>query len=78
MWHEHEDMLMRDFEFPDFAQALDFVNRVGAVAEAQNHHPDITIHDYKYVLVETTTHDVGGNVTDKDRQLAKAIDKILA
>ena len=40
-WLEANGALEREFEFADFAEALAFVNRVGAAAEAAGHHPDI-------------------------------------
>ena len=39
----NEHHLTREYKFPDFAKALEFVNKVGAVAEEQGHHPDILL-----------------------------------
>jgi 4a-hydroxytetrahydrobiopterin dehydratase len=66
--------IARTFKFPDFLQALDFVNRVGAVAERQGHHPDIHL-TWGRVDVESWTHDAGG-ITEKDFQLASEIDRL--
>ncbi|MGA2198063.1 MAG: 4a-hydroxytetrahydrobiopterin dehydratase [Bryobacteraceae bacterium] len=66
--------IARTFQFPDFVQALDFVNRVGAVAERQGHHPDIHL-TWGRVDVESWTHDAGG-ITEKDFQLAAGIDSL--
>jgi 4a-hydroxytetrahydrobiopterin dehydratase len=55
---EQENILSATFEFQSFQKALDFVNQVGNIAEISNHHPDIKLHDYKYVTIETTTHDM--------------------
>ncbi len=66
--------IARTFKFPNFLQALDFVNRVGAIAEGQGHHPDIHL-TWGRVDVETWTHDAGG-ITEKDFQLASEIDKL--
>jgi 4a-hydroxytetrahydrobiopterin dehydratase len=66
--------IARTFKFPDFLRALDFVNRVGAIAERQGHHPDIHL-TWGRVDVETWTHDAGG-ITEKDFQLASEIDKL--
>jgi 4a-hydroxytetrahydrobiopterin dehydratase len=74
MWHEENSMLAREFSFPDFKTALDFVNKVGELAEAAQHHPDIEL-GWGRVKVSLTTHDAGG-VTDKDRQLAEQIDNL--
>jgi 4a-hydroxytetrahydrobiopterin dehydratase len=68
--------IARSFKFPDFKQALDFVNRIGAIAEKQGHHPDIHF-TWGLVDVETWTHDAGG-ITEKDFQLAAEIDKLKA
>lgn len=75
MWTIKDNKLVRDFEFKDFKEALDFVNKVGELAEKANHHPDIFLYDYKKVRLTLTTHSQGG-VTDKDRDLAQSIDNI--
>lgn len=74
MWQEQDSQLNQTFSFPDFKQALAFVNKVGSLAEAANHHPDIEL-SWGKVVIQLTTHDKGG-ITDKDRQLAKEIDKL--
>jgi 4a-hydroxytetrahydrobiopterin dehydratase len=74
MWQEQNKALVKEFSFPDFKSALSFVNRVGELAEIANHHPDISL-GWGKVIVNLTTHDAGG-VTEKDRELAKNIDKI--
>jgi 4a-hydroxytetrahydrobiopterin dehydratase len=60
--------LEREFRFKDFAQALDFVNRVGELAEREGHHPDIEIH-WNKVILRWWTH-VADAVTDRDYELA--------
>ena len=67
-WNEVEGALERTFTFKDFREALDFVNHVGALAETENHHPDIAIH-YNRVTLRWWTHTAGG-ITDRDRELA--------
>ena len=67
-WSEVDGALERTFELPSFPEALAFVNRVGELAEAENHHPDIAIH-YKQVTLRWWTHTAGG-ITDRDRDLA--------
>lgn len=74
MWQEADNQLTHSFDFPDFKTALAFVNKVGAAAEAANHHPDIQL-GWGKVVVSLTTHSAG-KVTDKDKQLAKEIDTI--
>ena len=68
-WSESEGALERTFAFKDFREALDFVNSVGELAEAENHHPDIAIH-YNEVTLRWWTHTAGG-ITDRDRELAE-------
>ena len=71
-WRFKEDKIKKSFEFGNFAEALEFVNRVGEIAERLDHHPDIKF-GWGYVKVKTTTHDRDG-VTDFDIELAKQID----
>jgi 4a-hydroxytetrahydrobiopterin dehydratase len=66
--------LARTFKFPDFQKGLDFVNRVGAIAEQQGHHPDVHL-SWGRVEIETWTHDAGG-LTEQDFLLASKIDKL--
>jgi 4a-hydroxytetrahydrobiopterin dehydratase len=66
-WSEVEGALERT-TFRDFREALEFVNRVGELAETQNHHPDIAIH-YNEVTLRWWTHTAGG-ITDRDVELA--------
>ena len=68
----------------NFAEALQFVNRVGAVAEGMNHHPDILMHDYKKVTLTLSTHEAktadgqkASGVTRLDFELAEKVDQIL-
>jgi 4a-hydroxytetrahydrobiopterin dehydratase len=63
----------RELQLADFAAALAFVNRVGALAEAANHHPDILLHGWNKVRLTLSTHSAGG-LTDADLGLAAAID----
>ena len=72
MWQEKNNSLSRKYEFPDFAQALGFVNKISELAEAENHHPDIKF-GWGYAEVSLTTHSEG-KITDKDRKMADAIE----
>ena len=67
-WNEVDNALERTFTFENFVEALGYVNRVGELAEAEDHHPDIRI-DYKNVTLRWWTHTAGG-ITDRDRELA--------
>ncbi len=64
----------RKFEFPDFSAALEFVNSVGGIAEAEGHHPDIYL-AWGKVGVTIWTHKIDG-LTESDFILAAKIDKI--
>jgi len=66
--------LTRSFAFPDFKTALDFVNRVGAVAEEEGHHPDLYL-AWGKVDVKTWTHKIDG-LTESDFILAAKIDRL--
>ena len=70
-----EHLLERTFRFPDFRQALAFTNRVGELAEAEDHHPDLHLTGYRQVAVELSTHAVKG-LTDNDFILAAKIDQL--
>ena len=66
--------ITRAFAFPDFRQALAFVNRVGELAESQGHHPDILL-SWGKAEVTTWTHKING-LTESDFILAAKIDKL--
>ena len=66
--------ICREFKFPDFKQALDFVNRVGALAEEQGHHPDIFLAWGKVGLM-LWTHAISG-LTESDFIMAAKIDQL--
>ncbi len=73
-WERQDDELVTTVKLHDFAAALEFVNAVGAAAEAVNHHPDIDIR-WNTVNLALTTHDSGG-LTVFDLALAAAIDRL--
>jgi len=52
--------IWKEFTFKNFVQAVDFINRIADVAEYEDHHPDVLLHDYKYVRVELVTHAIKG------------------
>ncbi len=68
--------LLKHFSFANFVQALAFVNRVGALAEQQNHHPDLQLR-WGEVVVEIWTHTVGG-LTESDFVFAAKTEAIAA
>ena len=76
-WQVVEDHhLARTRTFPDFRTALDFVNRVGAIAEAEGHHPDLYL-SWGKVETRIWTHKING-LTESDFILAAKIDEIPA
>ena len=75
MWSEKDGKLYKEFKFEDFKQAFDFMSKVADVAERMDHHPKWS-NDYNRVDIWLTTHGAGDTVTDKDKALAKEIDRI--
>ena len=73
-WSADSGMLRRRYTFNNFRESLDFVNHVGTLAEAADHHPDITF-GWGYAELSLTTHDRGG-ITDVDIALADQIDDL--
>ena len=71
-WELTEEGLRKKYEFAGFPEAVRFVDRLVAPAEAAHHHPNIAI-VYRWVTLILTTHDEGG-VTHKDVDLARAIE----
>jgi 4a-hydroxytetrahydrobiopterin dehydratase len=75
-WQEQNNRLVKTFKFKDFSEAFAFMTRVALVAEKMDHHPQWT-NIYNTVSFELSTHDAGDLVTEKDRTLARAIDKLV-
>lgn len=71
---ESEHHIHREFRFPDFKRALEFVNRVGALAEEQGHHPDILL-GWGKADITLWTHSVDG-LTESDLIMAAKIDRL--
>ncbi len=69
---EKKHHLAKTYTFPDFAKALEFVNRIGAIAEEQAHHPDILL-SWGRVRIEIWTHKIDG-LTESDFVLAAKFD----
>jgi 4a-hydroxytetrahydrobiopterin dehydratase len=68
------DQLVKAYRFPDFVQAVEFVNRITPVAEAEGHHPDLLV-GWGRVRVQLWTHAAGG-LTENDFILAAKIDRL--
>ena len=73
-WRVEQGTLTRTFSFPNFVQALAFVQSLGVEAEQKQHHPDLDIR-YSKVKVGLVTHDSGG-ITLKDIALAQTADSL--
>jgi 4a-hydroxytetrahydrobiopterin dehydratase len=67
--------LVKEFKFKDFKKALEFTNRLGDLAEKENHHPDIFL-SWGLVRVEFWTHNANG-LTDLDFALARQTDQLI-
>lgn len=77
MWKEKDKTLYQKFTFADFSEAFGFMTRVAIEAEKMNHHPKWT-NVWNSVEIWLNTHDAGDIVTEKDHQLAKRIDALIA
>jgi 4a-hydroxytetrahydrobiopterin dehydratase len=74
-WKFEDDLLSKEFKFKDFREAMSFIVRVGFEAEEHGHHPNLS-NVYNTVSIGLQTHDAGNKVTQKDIDLAKAINSI--
>ena len=72
-WTREGEEIVREWKLADFAAAIAFVNRVAALAEERNHHPDILLHGWNKVRLAVTNHSAGG-LTAADFELAAAVD----
>ena len=70
----NEHHLLKSYKFPDFRTALDFVNKAGAIAEEEGHHPDLLL-SWGKVEVTIWTHKIDG-LTESDFILAAKLDAI--
>ncbi len=74
-WEIKDNHLQKTFEFKTFLKTMSFVNAVAWVANAQNHHPEMIV-NFNKCVIRTTTHDANNTVSEKDYQLAEAIEKL--
>ena len=75
-WEFTNDQLKKAYLFTNFREAMGFIIRISYEAEQQNHHPGI-YNCYNRVELSLNTHDAGNIVTQKDFNLAHAIDSVL-
>jgi 4a-hydroxytetrahydrobiopterin dehydratase len=73
-WSLSGDSISKNFSFTNFKESLDFVNKVGEIAEKLEHHPDIML-NYNQVRLSLTTHSEQG-LTKSDFLVAREIDKL--
>ena len=74
-FYDSTQKIRKNFKFKDFLEAISFVNKMAAIAEAENHHPDFEVH-YNEVKVVIWTHAIGG-LSENDFILAAKIDQIV-
>jgi 4a-hydroxytetrahydrobiopterin dehydratase len=73
-WSFNENAIEKEWSFNDFKEALQFINKIGEIAEKHDHHPEL-FNVYSTVKLRFNTHSEGG-VTDKDINIAKEINAI--
>jgi len=76
MWQETKHGLYKQFNFENFKEAWAFMQKVAALAEEAQHHPRWE-NEWSVVQIWLITHEGGKKITDKDHELAKAIDALL-
>ncbi len=74
-WTTQNDKLQKEFVFNDFSEAFAFMTRVALLAEKADHHPEWS-NVWNKVSITLTTHSAGNKITQKDLDLAKAIDQL--
>ena len=75
-WIVEDNKLKRSFVFENFIHAWGFRSSVALLAEKMNHHP-LWLNVYNKVEIELSTHEAGNTITQKDIELAKAINNLL-
>ncbi len=74
-WKYANKQIEKEFQFKDFKEALNFVNKVGETAEGMDHHPDIFLHSWNKVKITVSTHSANG-ITKNDFELANKIESL--
>lgn len=75
-WNVSGETLVGNWELSGFAEVKAVVVKLTELADELNHHPTVTF-DYNTITVETTTHDAGDTITDKDIALAQHINHLI-
>lgn len=76
MWIEENNQLKQTFKFKNFVEAFGFMSKVALISEKMNHHPEWR-NVYNKVVILLSTHEKDNTITQKDRDLAKAIDELF-
>ena len=74
-WNLNDKSIKKEFKFKNFIDAFGFISKVALLSEKMNHHPNWQ-NTYNKVIIELTTHDIGG-ITSSDIKLAEAIDILI-
>jgi 4a-hydroxytetrahydrobiopterin dehydratase len=74
-WQVQNGLLTKTYAVRSFAHGVLFIGAIGQLAEAANHHPDVSLHGYKNVTVYLSTHSEGG-ITERDFGLAMQIEEL--
>lgn len=74
-WRIENGKLHKEIRFKNFSEAFSFMTRVALIAEAMNHHPE-WFNVYNRVLIDLTTHDVGG-ISTMDFEFARQVDALI-
>ena len=74
-WSVREGQLTKTYKVKSFAHGVLFIGAIAQLAEAANHHPDVSLHGYNQVTINLVTHSEGG-LSEKDAALASAIEAL--
>ena len=74
-WIQYNQTIKKEFKFNNFIEAFGFMTKVAFLSEKMDHHPNWQ-NTYNKVIIELTTHDIGG-ISTNDLKLAEAIDTLI-
>jgi 4a-hydroxytetrahydrobiopterin dehydratase len=75
-WEINNGKLVKRFTLSSFSDVISRLQDLAKIADAMNHHPDFTVEKYKHIEFRLSTHDTQ-SITDKDKILAKEIDRVF-